>query len=105
MAAITRWTPYLLIVALGSVVRVVWAGHVAPWSSSVDNLVWTTILDAPSSGFRLDELIHYPHQPGTFFYSLAALALPPHLGDWPALNAVSLMVETGTRLGLILCAH
>ena len=103
--AISRAAPYLIIVVLGTAVRIVWAGHVAPWWSSVDNLVWTTVLNASSPGIRLDELIHYPHQPGTLLYSLAALALPPQLGDWPALNVVSLWVETGMRLGLILCAH
>lgn len=95
---------YLLVVAAGTVVRLLWAGHVEPWSTSVDNHVWTTLLNAPGEQITLDRLVPYPHEMGSVFYSLAALLRPPEVGGWPALNVVALVMDTLMRLGMIVCA-
>jgi hypothetical protein len=72
----TEQLRYLLIVLAGTLLRFIWANKAQPWLSSIDNIVWVTILNNPSPGIRLDQLIHYPHEAASLIYSLSALLLP-----------------------------
>lgn len=96
---------YGLLAVAGTAVRFAWCERTMPWLSSVDSRVWSLLLNAPGTGVTLDQLAHFPHEPGGMLFGLLALPLPMQIGAWPALNVVILGVEMVSLFGMMWCAH
>lgn len=85
----------VLAVVLGTMVRIAFGMHTRLWMGAPDQMVWELGLrDILENGnWSYKQLIHYPHEGGSFFLSL--LALPLLSLDWgmPALSIIGLILD------------
>lgn len=94
-----------LLALLGCAVRLWFGLRAELWAAAPDQLAWSVLLtEAAEGSFRWDQLIHYPHEGGTFIVSLMALALGSSPLGVPALSWVAFVLESTIRFGMIMIA-
>lgn len=93
--------PGLLVLFLlaGTLVRGVFAYFTHPWYAAPDQLAWGLSLDemVSSGHWRYFQLIHAPHEGGTFFIGLLSLLLRPFHALLPSLSIAALLLDTLSR--------
>ena len=69
----------IVLVALGSISRLVFALEFQLWNQSPDQLAWELNLQEifENGNWSYDSLIHYPHEGGTILISLFSLLFKP----------------------------
>jgi hypothetical protein len=88
-----------LFVLSGTIIRFLYAKYSHAWMAAPDQLAWELSLDEmlESGHFSYNQMIHYPHEGGSFLLSLLALCLRPFEGFLPSLSLAALLFDTGIR--------
>ena len=97
----------ILLVILGTIVRLVYGIYHRGWLSAADQLAWGQSLEEMmhSGLVSYKQLIHYPHEGGSFFISLIAIGLRPFGNILPPLSMAALFVDTLSRFFQILLSR
>ncbi|MBV9986082.1 MAG: hypothetical protein JO301_00265 [Chitinophagaceae bacterium] len=96
---LSAWQLTAIIVA-GTLVRFFFGGFTHSWYSAPDQLAWGLSLDEmlQSHHWRYIQIIHAPHEGGSFLIGLLSLALRPFDFLLPPLSLAALLVDTASRL-------
>ena len=88
-----------LFLLAGTLVRGLFGYFTHPWYASPDQLAWGLGLDemVSSGHWRYLQLIHAPHEGGTFLIGLLSLLLRPFQSLMPSLSIAALLVDTLSR--------
>jgi hypothetical protein len=88
-----------MLVLAGTLLRFFCGMYAKAWLQSPDQLAWEAELEEllRNGNFSYKQLIHYPHEGGSFFISLLALLLIPFKTIMPALSLAALLIDTAIR--------
>lgn len=89
----------LVLVLLGTLVRLVYGCHAMLWRCAPDQAAWDLNLRYAlhTGGSAYHEFIHYPHEGGSLLLSLLAIAFAPLDGWLPPLSWAALFTDTLSR--------
>jgi hypothetical protein len=89
----------LVVVLLGSAVRLVYGWKFRPWQEAPDQQAWQLLVDEARSGggLRYDQFIHFPHEGGTTLSSCVAFVMGK-VGRFPGLSLAALLLDSLSRL-------
>lgn len=95
----TKWSWWAWVLA-GTIVRFAFGWSNSLWNTAPDQLAWGMGLDEliANGTFTYKQLLHYPHEGGSFFISLLALLFTPLAGIMPPLSWAALALDTLSRI-------
>ncbi|MEO8174821.1 MAG: hypothetical protein ABI581_17115, partial [Sediminibacterium sp.] len=103
---LTKWQ-FILILFAGTVVRFVYGYYAKSWLAAPDQLAWQLGLDemVNSKTWHYVQLVHAPHEGGSFLVSLLSLLFRPFRFLMPSLSWAALVIDLLSRFIQLKCTE